>query len=113
MQGRLLAYGATGGIWRAGGEDWERVVDPELQQPIEVITAVGDVLFVAAGAEIAALLEGERWVIVATITTGRVVAMASDPKSARAGLDRHRPWHAMACGDGWSSLVCPGRAPYR
>ena len=36
-------------------------------------------LFVAAGAEIAALLEGERWVIVATITTGRVVAMASDP----------------------------------
>ena len=111
MQGRLLAYGATGGIWRAGGEDWERVVDPALQQPIEVITAVGDVLFVAAGAEIAALLEGERWVIVATITTGRVVAMASDLIS-RGRSGSPRPWHAMACGDGWSSLVCPGRAPY-
>jgi len=104
MQGRLLAYGATGGIWRAGGEDWERVVDPELQQPIEVITAVGDVLFVAAGAEIAALLEGERWVIVATITTGRVVAMASDPSQPGQvwiATDRGTLWRVAADGEAW------------
>ncbi len=103
-QGTLLAYGATGGVWRAHGEDWERVVDPELQEPIEVVTAVGDVLFVAAGAEIAALLEGKRWVVVATITDGRAVAMTSDP--GRLGqvwiaTDQGTLWRVEADGVAW------------
>jgi photosystem II stability/assembly factor-like uncharacterized protein len=95
MGGTLLAYGATGGIWRATEETWERIVDLELQQPIDLIAAVGDVLFAAAGADIAALLEGERWEIVASITTGRIVAMVGDASEAG------QVWIATSHGSVW------------
>ncbi len=95
MGDTLLAYGATGGIWRATEETWERIVDLELQQPIDLIAAVGDVLFAAVGADIAALLEGERWEIVASITTGRIVAMVGD--TCEAG----QVWIATSHGSVW------------
>jgi hypothetical protein len=74
------------------------------------------VLFVAAGAEIAAFLEGEHWVTVATITAGRVVAMISDqsrPGQIWIATDHGSVWRVGADGAAWCApaVLAAGEEP--
>jgi hypothetical protein len=116
MQGTVLAYGATGGMWRADGEDWQRIVDLELQSPIEVMVAVGSVLFAAAGAEIVALLDGTHWVTVATVATEQIIAMISDPSQAGQiwiATDHGSVWRVGVDGSAWCvpAVLAAGEHP--
>jgi photosystem II stability/assembly factor-like uncharacterized protein len=116
MHGSVLAYGATGGIWRADGEDWQRIIDPELQSPIEALVAIGSVLFAAAGAEIAALLDGAQWVTAATLATEQILAMISDPNQAGQlwiATDHGSIWRVGVDGSTWCvpDVLAPGEHP--